>query len=122
MRVQVVDDNEALRVVACIEVEMAEGLELAGSARDGAEAIDVARAERPDVILLDLDMPVMSGLEALPHLVELLPDAVIVIYTSHDSRQARSDARRLGAGAYVMKQTTPVRDVLALVLAGAAPA
>ena len=122
MRVQVVDDNEILRTVACLEVEMAEGLELVGSAADGAEAIDVARAARPDVILLDLDMPVMSGMEALPHLVEVVPDAVIVIYTSHDSRQARSDARRLGAGAYVMKQVMPVRDVLALVVAGTAPA
>ncbi len=115
VRVQVVDDNDALRAVACLEVELADDLELVGSAADGAQAIDVAREQRPDVILLDLDMPVMSGFEALPHLVELLPQAVIVIYTSHDSSSARSEAQRLGAGAYLIKQTTPVRDVLALV-------
>ena len=122
MRVQVVDDNEALRAVACLEVELTEGLELVGSAADGAEAIDVARQQHPDVILLDLDMPVMTGFEALPHLLEAVPDAMIVIYTSHDSRHARSEARRLGAGAYVVKQTTAVRDVLALVRRGPATA
>ena len=117
MRVQVVDDNDVLRAVACLEVELSDDLTLVGSAADGAEAIDVAREHRPDVILLDLDMPVMSGLDALPHLVEVVPDALIVIYTAHDSGAARAEARRLGAGAYLVKQSTPVRDVLTLVRA-----
>lgn len=122
MRVQVVDDNDTLRAVACLEVELADDLELVGSAADGAEAIDVARRQRPDVILLDLDMPIMGGMQALPQLVQLLPDALIVIYTSNDSQQARSEARRLGARAYLVKHLTPVHDVLRLVRAGAAPA
>jgi DNA-binding NarL/FixJ family response regulator len=113
VRVQVVDDNAALRAVACLEVEMAEDLELAGEAADGAEAIDVARRSRPDAIILDLEMPVMSGLSALPRLLEVVPDAVIVIYTSHDSEATRAEARRLGAHGYVVKGTTPVREVLA---------
>lgn len=119
---QVVDDNDILRAVACLEVELADGLELVGAAANGAEAIDVARAQRPDAILLDLDMPIMTGLEALPHLVEAVPDAIIVIYTSHDSRHARSEARRLGAGAYVVKSATAIRDVLAVVRGGPATA
>ena len=122
MRVQVVDDNDTLRAVACLEVDLADDLELVGSAGNGAEAIEVARTQRPDVILLDLDMPIMSGIEALPHLVQLLPNALIVIYTSHDSRQARSETRRLGARGYLLKHLTPVGDVLALVRSGAAPA
>lgn len=113
MRVQVVDDNATLRAVACLEVEMSDDLVLVGSAQDGAQAIDVAREHRPDVILLDLDMPVMSGMDALPHLVELVPDAVIVVYTAHDSAAARAQAQRLGANAYIVKQAMPVRDVLA---------
>lgn len=122
MRVQIVEDNEALRAVACLEVELADDLELVGWAADGAEAISVAREHRPDAIVLDLEMPVMGGFEALPHLVAALPDAVIVIYTSHDSGHARAEARRLGAGAYLSKQTTPVREVLQLLRARAASA
>lgn len=115
MRVQVVEDNEALRTVACLEVELADDLELVGTASDGAEAIDVARRERPDAILLDLDMPGMSGFEALPVLVEIVPDAMIVIYTSDASAQTKQEVLRCGAGAYAVKGMTSLRDVLALV-------
>lgn len=113
MRVQVVEDNAALRAVACLAVELADHLELAGEAADGAEAIDVAQTVRPDVILLDLEMPGMNGFAALPRLREVVPHALIVVYTSHDSARARQEATRLGAGAYVVKGSTPVHEVLA---------
>lgn len=126
MRVQVVDDNAALRAVACLEVELTDGLELAGSAGDGEEAIIVARRERPDVILLDLDMPVMGGLEALPELVQIVPDATIVVYTSDPSPATRQEVLRRGAHDYVIKGTKPLHEVLDLVrnggAAGLAPA
>ena len=121
MRVQVVDDNEALRTVACLEVELSDDLELAGSAADGAEAIAVARRERPDAILLDLEMPGMGGLAALPALIEIVPDALIVVYTSNTSVEARREAMRSGAGAYAVKGLTSLHDVLELVRGGGAP-
>lgn len=113
VRVQVVDDNPTLRAVACLEVEMAEGLELVGEAADGAQALLVARQQHPDAILLDLDMPGMGGLEALPHLRRIVPDATIVVYTSDDSPRSRLEARRRGAAGYVVKGSSGVRDVLA---------
>lgn len=112
VRVQVVEDNEALRAVACVEVEMAHDMVLVGEAADGAEAIVVAARQRPDVILLDLEMPVMNGFDALPGLLAAVPDVLVVVYTSHDSAYARSEALRLGARAYAVKGQTPVRDVL----------
>lgn len=115
MRVQVVEDNAALRAVACLEIELSDDLELAGAAADGAEAISLARVHLPDAIILDLEMPGMSGIEALPSLVEIVPDALIVIYTSNDCDATRRDLLRQGAGAYVVKGSTPVRDVLTLV-------
>ena len=115
MRVQVVDDNAVLRAVACLAVELSDDLELVGQAADGAEAIAVAQQQRPDVILLDLEMPVMNGFTALPQLRKIVPDALIVVYTSHDTATARQEASRLGAGAYAVKGTTSVHDVLAAI-------
>ena len=112
VRVQVVDDNPTLRAVTCLEVEMAEGMELAGEAADGEQALRVAREQHPDAILLDLDMPGMGGLEALPHLRRIVPDATIVVYTSDDSPRSRLEARRRGATGYVVKGSSGVRDVL----------
>ena len=115
MRVQVVDDNPTLRAVACLEVELSDEFTLVGAAADGLEAIDVARRERPDVIILDLEMPRMNGFTALPELVAIVPDALIVVYTSNDTAAARAEATRLGATAYVVKHLTSVREVLAAV-------
>lgn len=112
VRVQVVDDNDTLRAVACLEVELSDDFELVGQAADGVEAVDVARRHLPDVIILDLQMPRMNGFAALPHLVDIVPDAVIVVYTSHDSAAARARAASLGAAAYLVKSTTTIRDVL----------
>ena len=113
MRVEVVDDNAALRAVACLEIELAAEFELVGQAADGFEAIEVATAQHPDVIILDLEMPNMGGMDALPQLVQIVPDAMIVVYTSRDCDDSRATAARLGAWAYMLKQRTPIRDVLA---------
>jgi DNA-binding NarL/FixJ family response regulator len=112
VRVQVVDDNPALRAVACLEVEMADGMELAGEAADGQQALIVARQQHPDAILLDLDMPGMGGLEALPELRRIVPGATIVVYTSDDSPRTRLEAKRHGAADYVVKGASGVREVL----------
>jgi DNA-binding NarL/FixJ family response regulator len=112
VRVQVVEDNPTLRAVACVEIELARGLELAGEAADGIEALAVARRERPDAILLDIDMPGMNGMEALPHLRRIVPHATIVVYTADDSARSRHEARRHGAAGYVVKSGSPIREVL----------
>ena len=112
VRVQVVDDNATLRAVACLEIDMAEGMEVVGEAADGMSALTVAREQRPDAILLDLDMPGMGGMDALPHLVQIVPDATIVIYTSDDNPRTRLEARRRGASAYMVKGASPMREVL----------
>lgn len=111
---QVVDDNEALRTVACLEVELSDHLELAGWAADGKQAVAVAVREQPDAILLDLEMPGLSGLEALPQLLEAVPDAIIVVYTSRNCERTRQEVLRSGAEAYVVKGETPLRSVLEL--------
>lgn len=115
VRVQVVEDNAVLRAVACMEIELSHDLELAGQASNGAEAVEVARLQRPDGILLDLDMPIRGGLDALPELLEIVPEATIVVYTSLDSAHARLEAGRRGAIAYVIKSQVPVAEALHII-------
>ena len=115
MRVHVVDDNDALRAVACAEVEMSGDLQLVAQSADGQQAIAAARMHHPDVILLDVDMPVLNGLDALPQLLQIVPDALIVVYTSDTSAATQAEAFRRGASAFAAKSTTSVRDLLAIV-------
>lgn len=115
VRVQVVDDNATLRAVTCLEIELADDLQLVAEAADGAQAIAAARTHRPDVILLDVDMPVMNGLDALPELLAIVPNALIVVYTSDVSAATQAEAFRRGAGAFARKGNTPIRDLLAIV-------
>src|SRR5688572_24078800 len=107
-----------MRAVACAHVGLADGLQLVAEAADGVQAVTAARLHRPDAILLDLDMPVMGGMEALPLLVEILPEASIVIYTSLDCPDARARAQRLGARAYVVKGQTMVSEVMEVLRTG----
>lgn len=79
-RIMIVDDDPEMRGVIDAALDEAPGrYEVVGECRNGEEAIEEARRLRPDVILLDLDMPVMDGLEALPWLKKELPDVRIVI-------------------------------------------
>ena len=78
LRVVIVDDTPDLRDLLRLAMESG-GFDVVAEAGDGAEAIEVARQYTPDVILLDLAMPVMDGLEALPTLRQLCPDAKIVV-------------------------------------------
>lgn len=101
-RVVLVDDTEDLRQLMRIALRRA-GYEVVGEAGDGAAGIEVARAERPDLVVLDLSMPVMDGLEALPHIREALPDAAIVVMSGFSAHQMTDKALARGADGYLQK-------------------
>jgi CheY-like chemotaxis protein len=110
-RVLVVDDTEDIRLLLRIGLGHEPDLEICGEAVDGADALDQAERLRPDVILLDLAMPRMSGIEALPRLRELLPGVRIVVF----SADLRSEQAAIAAGAdgFVVKGCSP-RDIASL--------
>jgi DNA-binding NarL/FixJ family response regulator len=83
IRVLVCDDVEDVRLLLRHALELA-GIQVVGEAGDGAQAIELARRLRPDVVLLDLAMPVMSGAEALPHLRSSVPEARVVVLSALD--------------------------------------
>lgn len=82
INVLIVDDDPAARAQVRRLLEPTQACTIVGEAPDGASAIQMAAAVGPDVVVLDLVMPVMDGLEALPHLVRVCPQARVVVFSS----------------------------------------
>jgi DNA-binding NarL/FixJ family response regulator len=113
-RVLVVDDAANLRELLTLLLESEDDFQVVGNATNGQQAIEVAAMLRPDVVLLDLAMPVMDGLSALPEIRSALPDARIVIFTGFDQGSLVDEALASGADAYLEKgaSVTSLVDLL----------
>jgi len=105
-RVLVVDDAANLRELLTLLLEVEDDFEVVGTAADGRQAIDAAVLLKPDVVLLDLAMPVMDGLQALPELRAHLPNARIVIFSGFEHEALAEEALLAGADAYIEKGTS----------------
>lgn len=106
IKILVVDDHMVVREGLCALLTPRNGMEVVGEAADGAEAVEKALTLNPDVILMDLNLPVKSGLEATAHIIEENPAARILILTSFDEEENVSAAIRAGALGYVLKNTS----------------
>jgi diguanylate cyclase (GGDEF)-like protein/PAS domain S-box-containing protein len=91
VRVVLADDRPEMRATVRIALELAGGFEVVGEAGTGADAITVAREQQPDLMLLDVLMPGMTGLEALPHISNVAPDTKVVILTAIDTAVLQAD-------------------------------
>jgi len=89
--VLVADDNPAIRKALCRVFEVEEDYEICAEAKNGEEAIALAKKHRPDLIILDLEMPVMKGIDAAAELKKLMPGIPIILFTAH----AESLAKRI---------------------------
>jgi DNA-binding NarL/FixJ family response regulator len=87
------------------------GFDVIGQAGDGNEAIEAARRLHPDLVLLDLSMPDLDGLSALPHLREAAPDCEVVVLTASGTEDNLLAAIRAGAAGYLLKTEPPERIV-----------
>ena len=97
-----VDDNAVIRHMLRAAFEERSDWEV-GEAQNGRDAIDKARESKPDLIVLDLSMPVMNGLEAAPVLKRMLPAVPIILFTLHDNKTLEREALALGVSAVVSK-------------------
>jgi DNA-binding NarL/FixJ family response regulator len=113
-RVLVVDDAANLRELLTLLLDTEDDFEVVGTASDGVQASDMAKVLSPDIVLLDLAMPVMDGLQALPGLRRTLPEAVIVIFSGFEQGALVDEALALGADAYLEKgaSVTQLVDLL----------
>ena len=103
VRILIVDDKQLVRDGLRIFLEMQDGMTVCGEASDGLEGIKMAFELKPDVILLDLSMPTLDGLNAARLIREGLPNAEILIVTSYHSLEAARIAAEVGASGYVTK-------------------
>jgi DNA-binding NarL/FixJ family response regulator len=119
LRVVVADDQELVRTGFCVILEAA-GFTVAGEAADGAAAVALAASERPDVVLMDVRMPVMDGLEATRLITAAGPGAPkVVILTTFDLDDYVYEALRSGASGFLLKDA-PRADLVAAVRVAAA--
>jgi two-component system NarL family response regulator len=109
-RVLIADDHPLTRD-ALAGLLSQHGFEVVGQAGSGQEAIEQAGELRPDLILLDLSMPEMSGLEALPRIREAAPGAEVVVLTASEDEDSLLGAVRGGAAGYLLKSEPPERIV-----------
>jgi DNA-binding NarL/FixJ family response regulator len=105
--VLICDDAESMRVLLGIVVELRPGLHLVGEAGDGDEAIAEAERLQPDVVLLDLSMPRRTGLEALPEIRRVAPNAQVIVLSGFQSTVLADDVLALGAARYIEKGADP---------------
>ena len=118
VRVLVVDDHPIWRDAAARSLTEA-GFVVAGTARDGAQALRVATATRPEVILLDLNLPDFSGAEVTRQLLAAMPDVRVLMLSASGERQDVLDAVTAGASGYILK-SAEVRELVEAVQATAA--
>jgi len=108
IRVVVVDDQALVRAGFAMVLRIHDDIEVVGEAGTGIEAIDVARRHRPDVILMDIRMPKMDGLEATSRILEMADwDVRVLILTTFDPDEYVYQALRAGASGFVLKDIPP---------------
>ena len=101
LRVLVVDDDESHRRGLMALLEFAEGIEVTCEASNGCEALSIVAAEQPDVVLMDVRMPIMDGLEATRQIKERWPQVKVIVATMYPSH--KEDALAAGADRVLLK-------------------
>ena len=103
LRILIADDHEVARSGIRSLLESHAGWEVCAEAKDGRDAVELAASTKPDVVLLDIGMPNLNGLEAARQISAMAPGIGILILTMHDSAQVRDQAQKAGADAFVVK-------------------
>jgi len=120
-RLLIVDDSPIIRKMLRETFELQEGWEVCGEAVDGREGVEKAQQLKADLIVLDLSMPVMNGLEAARELSRLLPSVPVLFYTNYETPQLKQEALSAGVRAVVSKSesvralVSSIQDLLAAV-------
>ncbi|MFC7871130.1 response regulator [[Kitasatospora] papulosa] len=122
IRVLVTDDEPLIRAGIRMILSSADGMEVVAEAANGREAVDIARSQRVDVALLDIQMPVMDGLTALAELRRSAPEVRVLILTTFGERQNVLRALGAGSAGFLLKDSAPAELMRAVRAAAAGEA
>ena len=114
INVLLVEDHELYRMGLSMLLDKAEEINLVAEAADGLEGVKKARELSPDVILMDIGLPAMDGIEATERIKEFLPETKILIFTSRDSEHDIFESFKAGADGYIMKGASPEQTLTAI--------
>jgi two-component system response regulator NreC len=122
-RVVICDDHAVVRAGLRLILEMQPGLALVGEATNGKEALALATEAQPDIVILDLSLPDLSGLAAIPALREAVPDVKVLVLTIHEDEAYFFAALQAGAAGYMLKggSASELVAALELVVQGGVP-
>ena len=114
-QVVIVDDMEQVRQDLRTLLTLSENIEIVGEAANGLDAIHKVESLQPDVLLLDLEMPLLDGYQTASHIKKLHPSCRIVALTVHDYDAARQKALQAGVDHFVVKGT-PIENLVQMIL------
>lgn len=114
INVLLVEDHELYRMGLSMLLSKAENINLVAEASDGIEGVRKARELSPNVILMDIGLPNMDGIEATQRIKEFLPETKILIFTSRDSEHDVFESFKAGADGYIMKGASPEQTITAI--------
>jgi two-component system response regulator NreC len=103
LRILVADDHEVMRTGVRALIEQEPGWQVCGTATNGQEAVETARKLKPDVVVLDMTMPELDGLEALREIKRAIPNTEVVIFSAHRSEEVIERLFDAGAKSYIQK-------------------
>jgi len=103
LRILVVDDHAVVRRGVRSLLESHEGWEVCGEATTGRDAVEQSRRLRPDVVVMDLSLPELNGLDATRHILKDAPETEVLVLTMHQSEELARDVLQAGARGYVLK-------------------
>jgi DNA-binding NarL/FixJ family response regulator len=119
IRVMVVDDHDFVRSTMCELIDATDDMRVVGEAENGGKALPTARETAPEVVLMDLSMPGMSGIDATRELVAALPEVRVIVLTTSTKGQDVHDAAAAGAIGFLSKGGDPDSVLDAIRAAGA---
>ncbi len=109
VEVLIVDDQAPFRMVARTLVRRLDGWQVVGEAASGEEAVEAAVATRPGLILMDINLPGISGIEATRRILAAAPETQVILLSTYEDDDLPPDARTCGAKAYVRKDDLTLR-------------
>lgn len=118
VRVVVVDDSSSIRAALTALLDTVKATEVVGEAADGAEGVEVVMALRPDVVVMDMQMPVMDGIKASRMILEQWPAAQILMNSAYTDESLIAEAQGYGVKGYLSKDLRPAKLVRAIVALG----